>query len=232
MIYNMPRNYIKKKPPSPYSVETLQTSVSDVENSNKTLREAAAFYGIPAATIYYRIEGRKSSRDKIGSGRSTILDAAAESLLVECLIACSKLGYPCDKEELLDLVQEFVSGFMKRHLRLSLKKAEILQEVRIDALIPEVVYDFFDMLRTVYEEHEMKDKGDFIFNCDESGFPSDPYKLRALGEKGKPLSRVSGGSSKENTTVLACVSASGVALPPLIVFKGAAVQARHISESA
>nr|CAD7431260.1 unnamed protein product [Timema monikensis] len=247
----MPRNYIKKKPPPPYSVETLQTAVADVENSNKTLREAATFYGIPATTIYYRIEGRKSSRDKIGSGRSTILDTATESLLVEYLIARSKLGYPCDKEELLDLVQEFVvnntiktpfvnnrpghdwyTGFMKRHPSLSLKKAEMLQKVRIDARDPEVVYDFFDMLRRVYDEHEMKDRGDFIFNCDESGFPSDPSKLRALGEKGKPLSRVSGGSGKENTTVLACVSAAGVALPPLIVFKGAAVQARHISESA
>nr|CAD7410484.1 unnamed protein product [Timema poppensis] len=74
--YNMPRNYIKKKPPPPYSVETLQTAVADVKNSNKTLREAVAFYGIPATTIHYRIEGRKSSRDKIGSGGSTILDAA------------------------------------------------------------------------------------------------------------------------------------------------------------
>nr|CAD7415157.1 unnamed protein product [Timema poppensis] len=194
--YNMSRNYIKKKPPPPYIVETLQTAVADVENSNKALREAAAFYGIPATTIYYRIEGIKSSRD-----------ASTESLLVECLIARSKLGYPCDKEELLDLVQEFVvnntiktpfvnnrpghdwySGFMKRHL-------------------------------TAYDEHEMKDKVNFIFNCDESGFPSDPSKLRALGEMGKPLNRISGGSGKENTTVLACVSAAGVALPPLIVFK-------------
>nr|CAD7265915.1 unnamed protein product [Timema shepardi] len=113
MGYNVPRNYIKKKPSPPYSMETLQTAVADIENSNKTLCEASAL--------------------------------------------------------------------------------------------------------TVYDEHEIKDRGDFIFNCDESGFPSDPSKLRALGEKGKPLTRVSGGSGKEDTTVLACVSAAGVALPPLIV---------------
>lgn len=66
----------------------------------------------------------------------------------------------------------------------------------------------------------------YIRNCDESGFQSDPSRVGGIGEKGKPLSRVSGGSGRESTTVLACVLAEGHVLPPLIVFKGAAVQAR------
>ncbi|KAJ8914120.1 hypothetical protein NQ315_016196 [Exocentrus adspersus] len=61
---------------------------------------------------------------------------------------------------------------------------------------------------------------------------SDPSRLRAIGQKGKPLSRVSGGSGRESTTVLACVGADGSVLPPLIVFKGAGVQARWVSDKA
>uniref|UniRef100_A0A6P7H5K0 Uncharacterized protein LOC114346440 n=1 Tax=Diabrotica virgifera virgifera TaxID=50390 RepID=A0A6P7H5K0_DIAVI len=83
----------------------------------------------------------------------------------------------------------------------------------------------------LYKKHDSEgpSKAKFIFNCDESGFASDPSRLKALGEKGKPLSRVSGGSGRESTTVLICVSADGFFLPPLIVFKGAAVQARWTS---
>ncbi|KAJ8966379.1 hypothetical protein NQ314_003555 [Rhamnusium bicolor] len=70
----------------------------------------------------------------------------------------------------------------------------------------------------------------FIFNADESGFNSDPTRVRAIGEKGKCLSRVSGGSGRESTIVLACIAADGTFLPPFIIYKGAAVQARWISE--
>lgn len=71
-------------------------------------------------------------------------------------------------------------------------------------------------------------KACFVFNTDESGFGSDPTRLKAIGKKGEPLSRLSGGSGRESRTT----SASGEKLPPLIVFKGAAVQARRVSEKA
>ncbi|KAK9680911.1 DDE superfamily endonuclease [Popillia japonica] len=70
-------------------------------------------------------------------------------------------------------------------------------------------------------------KAAFIFNSDESGFSSDPSRLRGIGEKGKPLCRISGGSGRESTSVLLCLSANSSFLPPLIVFKGeTGVQAR------
>lgn len=66
----------------------------------------------------------------------------------------------------------------------------------------------------------MHNKGKFIFNADESGFNTDPSvkSKRAIGEKGKALNRVSGGSGRESISVLACVAF----LPPFIVFKGVA----------
>lgn len=76
------------------------------------------------------------------------------------------------------------------------------------------------------------DKACFVFNTDESGFKSDPSRLRGIGEKGKSLSRVSGGSGRESTTVLACVSASGAVMPPMVVFKDVAVQPRWVSDKA
>jgi hypothetical protein len=75
----------------------------------------------------------------------------------------------------------------------------------------------------------LHNKGKFIFNADESGFNTDPSRLRAIGEKGKALNRVSGGSGRESISVLACVAADGAFLPPFIVFKGVAVQPRWTS---
>jgi hypothetical protein len=56
--------------------------------------------------------------------------------------------------------------------------------------------------------------------------------MKAIGEKGKPLVRVSGGSGRESVSVLATVSADGYHFPPFIVFKGAGVQASWISDEA
>ncbi|KAF6207286.1 hypothetical protein GE061_018527 [Apolygus lucorum] len=150
------------------------------------------------------------------------------------------MGFPCDKQELKDLVQEYIQSnriqsrfqdgrpgedwylaFMKRNPAITLKKPEHLQKARKKARDPFVVYQFFGSVKKVYmSSHIDENCGRLIFNADESGFANDPSRLRAIGEKGKPLQRVSDGSGRDATTVLACISASGDALPPLIVFKG------------
>lgn len=60
-----------------------------------------------------------------------------------------------------------------------------------------------------------------VFNADESGFiKTDPSCLKAIGEKGKTLNHISGGSGRDSIRVLACISADGSCVPPFIVFKG------------
>lgn len=161
------------------------------------------------------------------------------------------MGHPCHIEELKLLVGEYVTkqkiktpfknnipgdcwyqNCMKRHPSLSFKKSELLQKARTDARRPHVVYDFFDMLLTEVTGNNLADKPRYIFNADKSEFHHDPSKLRAIGEKGMALSRVTGGSGRESITVLACVSADGKFLPPCIVFKGTAVLARWVADKA
>lgn len=93
-----------------------------------------------------------------------------------------------------------------------------------------MIYDFFDQVEQVYRDCGVSERSAaLIFNTDESGFASDPTQIRAVGEKGKPLHRAVDGSCRDSITVLACVSATGDCLPPLIVFKGMAVQSRWTS---
>ncbi|KAF2895885.1 hypothetical protein ILUMI_10290, partial [Ignelater luminosus] len=72
----------------------------------------------------------------------------------------------------------------------------------------------------------------FVSNADGSAFGNDPSRIKAIGELGKPLSRVSSGSERESTSVVACTSADGSLLPPFIIFKGGALQPRSTSTKA
>lgn len=250
----MPRNYVRKTSGPSYTTEDVIRAVEDVQNKNKTYRQAQDFYGVPASVICQRLTGkRKTAIDCNTRGRKTALSKEVEDILETCLIKRAEYGYPCDKEEFQNVVKTYIEttgikttfkdkkpgddwyyDFLKRHPRLSVKKPEHLQKLRKDARKPDIIYSFYEILSKVVNENNLNDieKACFIFNADESGFPSDPSRIRAIGKKGTPLCRVSGGSGRENTTVLACVAADGSVLPPLIIFKGVAVQARWISDKA
>lgn len=246
----MPRIYKRKTTPPSYTSEDILHAVEDVNNKNKTYRQAEETYGVPKSVIFNRIGGRKNTPAIVSRGRQPALSSNVEDTIARCLISRSRAGYPCDKEDLLNLVGTYVKtknlatpfnsgkpgddwyrSFMSRHPNLSLKKPEHLQKARQDARKADIIFDFYEKLTKVYDDFNLLSPGKaaFILNADESGFGSDPSRLRAIGEKGVPLSRVSGGSGRESTTVLACVSASGDMPPPLIVFKGGAVQARWTS---
>lgn len=264
----MPRKYVRKTAGPSYSQDDLRNAVNDIINKNRTYSEVELIYGVPKAVVFHRIKGRKVPLDKIGAGRPTVLTPEAEMELENCVKAKARMGYPCDKDEIKSIVAEFVKSndlktpfkegvpgddwyycFMKRHPALSFKKPELLQKARRDARDPEVIYQFFEELQHLITQNDVVDKPQFVFNTDESGFCTDPKRLKAIGEKGKSnvyshinlkqciylicllgLVRISGGSGRESITVLATVSADGSYMPPLVVFKGAAVQARWTSE--
>ncbi|KAJ8885502.1 hypothetical protein PR048_011700 [Dryococelus australis] len=223
----MPRTYQRKRPRPTYTVDNVIQAVQDVKDGKLNQRAAAVKYGVPKTIIQEHVSGRHKS-------------LSDEELDIEaCILARAHFGYPCDRRELLDLVGKYVKAnklktqftdgtpgedwflaFMKRHPRLSLKKPKHLQKLRKDATNPYVVYNFFDKLESVYKEKELtgQEKACFIFNPDESSFCSNPSRVRGIGEKGKTLSRVlSGGSGRESRIVLACVSADGYVLPPMVV---------------
>ena len=68
-------------------------------------------------------------------------------------------------------------------------------------------------------KNTQKDKNK-IYNCDESGFPTDQTRGRVVSVKGQPVLKLSFGASRENITVLGACSDSGIACDPLIIFKG------------
>ena len=113
---------------------------------------------------------------------------------------------------------DWLKAFMKRN-GLSLKKAEMISAARKSATSdPFVIYDFYDLLEELLQKHRFEP--DQIWNCDESGFPTDPQKCRVVGSKGKSAYKITCGAGRENITTLAVCSAAGQVLDPLVIFSG------------
>lgn len=114
--------------------------------------------------------------------------------------------------------KEWLRLFMERN-KLSLKKATMICSARKAVTAnPFVVHDFYDMLEKIVEEKKFTPNQ--IWNCDESGFPTDPKRCKVVSRSGEVAYRVTPGAGRENTTTLAAVNAAGQALPPLVVFPG------------
>ena len=83
---------------------------------------------------------------------------------------------------------------------------------------------WFDILEETVKKLGIEDRPDLIWNSDESGLPSEPKKCKVISLKGQKTLQIVTGSDRDNTTVLAAVSASGKTFPPLIIFQGKQVQ--------
>ena len=94
----------------------------------------------------------------------------------------------------------------------SLSKARALASTR------DVIDRYFDLLEETLLENELKDCPCQIFNMDESGMPLDPKSMKTIHVRGDPNPVTTTSGNKAQITVVACVSASGNYIPPMIIW--------------
>lgn len=85
---------------------------------------------------------------------------------------------------------------------------------------PFIIYSFYDRLDETIQQLVLEDKPLHIFNLDETSFNLDPGRIKEVAAVGQKAYRSIEGSGKENIFTMACISASGLLLPPLIIFQG------------
>ena len=110
------------------------------------------------------------------------------------------------------------NSFRKRHPQLTVRTASHLSYVRAIAHDPEVFQKYFDLLEETLVKNKLMHEPERIFNCDESGFPLEHKPGKLIGVRGQKDLHTTTVGEKAQLTVLACVSASGYALPPLTIF--------------
>ena len=83
-----------------------------------------------------------------------------------------------------------------------------------------VFKSYFDLLDETLSKHGLKDKPSQIYNCDESGIPLEHKLPKIVAPRGMKKVRQCTSGTKTRITILACASAAGQAIPPMVVLAG------------
>ena len=209
----------------------MREALGAVNVLGMSVSKAASAYGIPRSTLSDHCHGKVLPGVK--SGRPTLLSSFEEQDLVQFLLSSARIGCARTRIEVISIVERMLSyrggkesvtvgwwdKFSKRHPELALRTPATLSMFRASASTKDCIDGYFDVFEKVLDDNGLHDQPSLIFNMDETGFPLDPKPMKTVHERGEknPISVSSG--SKSRVTVVACVSATGQTIPPLIIWK-------------
>ena len=215
-----------------YDSMKMEKAYEAVKSGKMSVRRAAEEYGVPRSTLHDKTSGKVNLKAKSGGGFKRHLTDEEEFSLVEFLIECASIGYATSRRDVIAIAQQIArvrdpqaeitrgwwDSFRRRHPEISLRQAEPLSYARAAANNPEVIDKYFDSLEEIIEVNGLSKRPGQIFNCDKTGMPlvhKPPKVVTSVGQK-HPYAITSG--DKTQITVLACASASGYSIPPMVIF--------------
>jgi hypothetical protein len=202
--------------------------------SGLSIRAAAKKYAIPLSTLYGRYQGASSRKEAFQHLQA--LQPVQESLLAKWVLTQEALGVPPTHAQVAYLGQrvlttsgsaeklgrDWVQGFLRRNQCLQTKRGKKMEQARINGATPEIISDWFKWLQTP-EVAAIKPEN--RWNMDEAGIMegmgSNGLVLGCKGARGV-VQKMPG--NKAWTSFIECISATGEAIPPLVIFKGKSVQ--------
>ena len=203
-----------------------------------SIRDAARMYKVARSTLHDRVSGK--TRGDL-PGPKPYLTSLEEEELASFLVRCAEIGYGYTLQQVLALVQSIVDSkgmkktvtrgwwqrYCQRHQNVALHTAVPLSVARAMASDPDVLDRYFRMLLDTFTANGLLHKPTQIYNCDETGMPLGATHRRVVTRVGSHPSCINS-NSKQQITVLACVSAAGVALPPFVIFERKTINASLI----
>ena len=108
--------------------------------------------------------------------------------------------------------------FTRRRPTLSLRKDDGFSHARADNTKRDVFVSYFELLKATLIENDLLDKPAQIYNCDESGLPLDHKMPRVIAKREAKKIRLRTSGNKTQISILACGSAVGAMIPPMVIF--------------
>ena len=134
-----------------------------------------------------------------------------EKQLALCIGELCTLGFSPTRSQVTDLVKDYVTlhdiktpfkenrpgkewlrNFMKRN-KLNAKKANMISYARmVSTSSPFVVYNLFETIEKIANENNFSPSQ--VWNCDETGFPTDGGQCKVVAPKGKQPNKMTSGA--------------------------------------
>ena len=232
------RSSVRKQWEEAQMTAVMKSVLDDGLSRNK----AATLHGVPPSALKDCLSGRVKHGDK--PGPKPYLNVEEEQELATHLIKASNIGYGKTRRDVLSIVEQFVDQkedvtlrsskithgwwqkFLKRNPDLNLRSGDSTAAIRLDAVNPENLNNYFDSLRSIFDEFDFDDHPEAIYNMDETGIPLEPRPPKVIAKRGQKKVRYQTSGKKQQITVIGCGSATGQCVPPFIIF--AAKQINHL----
>jgi len=222
-----------------YSESDLQTAILAYKVGEYTsIRACASAFSLPRRTLQHRISGRNSRSH--AHEPMQILSPAEEKTLVRWITHLTSTGFPASPALAIEMAEEIRRGryqlsrtppsylrpigkswlhrFRTRHPEIQGVWARNIERARHQAMSVEAVKTWFEAVTELCLQHQYPPQR--IYNMDESGFAvGDSQSSRVLVNIREKSSWKVISGRQEWITAIECVSASSVAIPPLVIFK-------------
>ena len=113
----------------------------------------------------------------------------------------------------------WLKGFYQRFPEVRKKMAVNLLIVRAIGANPGQITKFFEEYKKWLDTWGLNYTPNRIWNVDECGLGDIPQPTAVVGITGECTFQTVSGEKLQNSTIVSCVSAGGMAMPPLIIFK-------------
>ncbi|CAH1248371.1 JRKL [Branchiostoma lanceolatum] len=215
----------------------MQEAIRMIAEQSKSVYAAAKALNIPRVTLHDRFNQRHG--DKVG--RPPKLSAEDETALVQYSMYMATKGFPLtagvmkalakevDKESSKQRGEEprfggktpgkkWWKSFRLRHPEISLRTPDSLDRARAAMSNKNVVADHFKKLGDIIDQHNLSERPYLIYNADETGMALDARRSRVIVPTASKRAPAVKSGSRDHITVMACVSAGGGVIPPMIVY--------------
>lgn len=221
-----------------HNILLIQHAVHAVQSKAMSLRAASKHYGIPSSTLHDKVHGKTP----MSRPSKTVLTTAEEQKLVDWVLHMARIGYGRTRQEVLDTVKRIIDadnrpnpftdnrpgkdwwyGLIKRHPEMTERLPQSLGKERAiitQAKVQRWFEEFEHYVRNEVKDPTILQDPSRLYNADESGFSLCPKSGKVIARKGSSTVYHFTSSDKTQITVLACMSATGHFLKPLIVYPG------------
>ena len=198
------------------------------------MRKACSEYGIPRTTLHNRINGHLSH--KKGAQNLQKIAPVQERALANWILVQEALGTSPTHRQIrelgesilnleggdLSLGKRWIHSFLERNPEIKTKRQYKIDNARINGATTEIISKFFEKLDLPAIKHI---KPENRWNMDEAGImEGQGLNGMVLGSSKRRFIQKKQPGSRTWTSFIECISATGRALLPLVIFKGKTLQ--------